>query len=129
MSSPSVPEWRDDAPASTTVGVPVVSIIIVSMGVRRRLLRHLERVMTDAGRARAEIIVVTPGPLTWLPDVPPGLSGVRFIQAPAGASVTELRCVGASHATGQVLEITTDAPDTPGPAHLQIAPGTTPGAS
>jgi hypothetical protein len=129
MSSPSVPEWRDDAPASTTVGVPAVSIIVVSMGVRRRLLRRLETVVADTRRARAEIIVVTPGPLAWLPDLPPGLAAVRFIHAPVGASVAELRRVGASHATGQLLEITTDAPDAPGPTHLQIAADPSPGAS
>ena len=86
---------------------PTVSLIVVSAGPCSELRRALSQLCVRRVPC-SEVLVVRPGPLSADMKELLASAGARYIEAAAGQSLPELRQLGASQASGQVVVIRED---------------------
>ena len=87
---------------------PTISVVIASNRERHLLQACLASLTDQCARMRAEIVVAraaTPPDAATLSKVYPGIS---FLDAPADASIPELRALGMASATGDIVALTED---------------------
>lgn len=90
------------------VSSPSLSVLVASLGERSRLEASLRAIMGPAAGAAAEVVVARSDNPSQLSDLARTFTGVRFVMAPPGASVTELLALGMSEASGHVVALTDD---------------------
>lgn len=90
------------------VSSPSLSVLVASLGERSRLEASLRAIIGPATGAAAEVVVARSDTPSQLSDLARIFTGVRFVMAPPGASVTELLALGMSEASGHVVALTDD---------------------
>jgi hypothetical protein len=90
------------------VSSPSLSVLIASKGERPRLEASLRAITGPAAGAAAEVVVARSDTPSQLSDLARTFTGVRFVMAPPGASLTELLSLGMSEASGHVVALTDD---------------------
>jgi hypothetical protein len=84
---------------------PTLSIVIASRDDREVLELCLASLLPPCVRSGAEVIVVRAGSATEVAALVRGSAGVRFIHAPHDATVRQLRGIGMSEATGDIVAL------------------------
>ncbi|MEO8296053.1 MAG: hypothetical protein ABI613_11110 [Gemmatimonadota bacterium] len=87
---------------------PSLSVLVASRGERARLERSLDLIVKAAASAGAEVLVARPDTPSQLSELARTYNGVRFIMAPAGASIPELLSIGMAESSGHIIELTDD---------------------
>jgi hypothetical protein len=90
------------------VSAPSLSVLIASRGDRSRLEASLHAIIGPAAGATAEVVVARSDSPSHLSDLARTFTGVRFVMAPPGATITELLALGMSEASGHVVALTDD---------------------
>jgi hypothetical protein len=93
--------------ASPWAHSPTVSLIVVSAGPCSELRRVLTQ-LAEGEPTCSEIVVVRPEPMPFEIRALLAETGARYVEASAGLALPELRELGASKASGQVVVIRED---------------------
>ena len=90
---------------------PEISIVVVSTRSRSVLTAFLSALVSPCLTAGVELLVVRAAPATELAEWRRIMPTVRWVAAPADATVAELRAIGMAESTGDVVRIAEDDRD------------------
>ena len=115
ISAPPPPAPASKSPVQVTQLAPTVSVIVASVGGSDLAVRSIRALVTDCQRLGAEIVIARSGTAAELGPLRAAFPMVRWIAAPASATVQELRAMGMAQCTGDVVVLAHD------PAAVDVA--------
>jgi len=87
---------------------PSLSIVVASSRGRHALNKCLNLLLPSCRRANAELIVARAGGASHTAELARAYPTVRFVTAPADATLSDLRAAGLAAAAGDIVRITDD---------------------
>ena len=88
--------------------IPTISVVVASCRDRKLLHACLDSLLGQCDRLNAELVVARANGAQDVDSLARHFPTARFVEAPANASIPELRALGMSAATGDIVALTED---------------------
>jgi len=103
ISAPSPVASAPRSQAQVARQAPTVSVIVASVHTDELAVRSVRTLVADCQRLGAEVVIVRSGTPAELGPLRAAFPMVRWVSAPAAATVQELRSLGMAQCTGDVV--------------------------